>query len=77
MKVCFKREVKKTIYTSIGCFLIKTWQTVQNSHLRASSYRNDAGEKVSDHRFHRNGEAIHMNGVDETQAVLKSKETQD
>lgn len=70
MKVC----VKKTISTDIGFCIIKTWF---NSHLRASSYRNDTSEKVSDHRFHRNGEAIHMNGVDETQAVLQSKETQE
>lgn len=47
------------------------------SYLRAASYRNNAGEKVSNHRFHRNGEAIHMNSVDETQAVLQGKEMQE
>lgn len=45
-----------------------------DSHLRSSSYGNDTGEKVSNHRFHRNVEAIHMDRVDETQTVLRRSE---
>lgn len=40
------------------------------THLRAPSQGNDAGEQVPDHVLQAHVQALHVDGVDETQAVL-------
>lgn len=54
------------------CLWWKTWAACE-LYLRAASDGDDASEEISNHRFQGDSQAVYMDGVDQTQAVL-SKE---